>query len=786
MTDTPQITQGSLMNALPVGIGVLTKGEDGFEFQNANIRLRKMFNLKEQVSLNQLLGQENGKKINELSRTAGGEELIQHHDKWYSITLTSYEEGAWLAIVKDITDLKSMVFKARAEIQKKEHFLAMMSHEIRTPMQSIFGLLELISDEKGLSDDANNMLNTAKNSATSLLAILDDILDIAKVEAGKLSLDVLEVPLRTLAYGVVECMEVKLQGNNVKLVTEIAEDVPPVVTGDPSRLRQILLNLVGNAMKFTDRGEICLRISTQTEHIRAKGKDGISLRFEILDTGIGMPQEVADRLFAAFEQADNSTGRKFGGTGLGLSICQKLVHLMDGVIGVTSVEGQGSNFWFEIPASKATGEMAQDLPDLNGIAVLSVEDHPNGAKEIARTLTSRGADVTSVGTFADGLKMAKSRRFDVAMIDQGLPDGLGINLLKDIAALQPYAGLIMYTVRDDYGLQHSVQTMGGRYLSKPASRLGLTEAVLDASRTNIAQLDENRPRRLLIAEDTQTVRDVLKRQLKKLNVEADFVDNGLQALEMLREGRHGILFTDLHMPEIDGFELVKRLRAMEEQEGIAKNDGFPVVVLTADVQMAQRQAYLSYGFNECLLKPVSLGQFRQLLVRWGLLDENAMREQAAIAQMKEAAAAVPEKKMKKETVFIDGETADIELADPAISHLRNKADDIDEPAINMDALREIVGEMDDGIKTMLRDFVNNTEPQLDALEKAIDNNDYKKLIDLTNSLKGAARSACCLRLGGLIDQLHQYAIDKEKPSSRLMDDIIMEFARVQREVAGLK
>ena len=770
------------MNALPVGIGVMIKGEDGFEFQNANIRLRKMFGLSEQVSLNTLLGDENGKKLNALSKSAGGEEIIFHNDKWFSVTLTSHDHGNWLAVVKDITDIKAMVYEARAKTEQKDHFLAMMSHEIRTPMQSIFGLLELISDEKGLTDDANNMLSTAKGSATSLLAILDDILDLAKVDAGKLSLDSLEVPVRTLAYGVIECMEVKLHGDHVKLVTNIDKDVPPVICGDPTRLRQILLNLVSNAMKFTDQGEIGLYISKETQHLDLNEKREIGLRFEILDTGIGMPPDVAGRLFTPYEQAENSTGRKFGGTGLGLSICHKLVKLMNGVIGVDSVEGKGSCFWFEIPSAIISGEQPQDMPDLSGLAVLSVEDHPNGAKEIHRTLSTLGADVTTVGTYHAGLNMANEKRFDVVIIDQGLPDGLGINLLKEVSALQPYAGLIMYTVRDDYGLQHSVQTMGGRYLSKPASRLGLSEAVLSAARQNASAINTNRPHRLLIAEDTKTVQDVLRRQLKKLGVEADFVSNGLQALETLREGRHGILFTDLHMPEIDGFELVKRLRAMEDQKGIARNDGFPVVVLTADVQMAQKQAYLSYGFNECLLKPVSLGQFKQLLIRWGLLEDDGKD----ISQKKPSKEDKPKTAKAEEVVYIDNKTAEIDMADPATAHLRNTADDIEEPAININAIQEIMGEMDESVVEMLREFVRTTEPRLDKLEAAIQKNDYSKLTELTNSIKGAARSACCLRFGGLIDQLHQYGLDRDKPDSRLMDDIIMEFSRIQREVAGLK
>jgi len=309
----------------------------------------------------------------------------------------------------------------------------------------------------------------------------------------------------------------------------------------------------------------------------------------------------------------------------------------------------------------------------------------------------------------------------------------------------------------------------------------LAEAVYNGARQNSSVAREERPRRLLIAEDTKTVREVLSRQLTKLGVEADFVSNGLQALETLREGRHGILFTDLHMPEIDGFELVKRLRAMEEQEGISRNDGFPVVVLTADVQMAQKQAYLSYGFNECLLKPVSLGQFKQLLIRWGLLDntDDSDFDERSFDDVK------PQTGQAEEIVYIENKRADIDLADPATAHLINTAADIEEPAINRDAIREIMGEMDDSVKEMLRDFVSITEPRLDKIEEAIRGNEYSKLTELTNSIKGAARSACCMRFGGLIDQLHQYALDKQKPDSRLMDEIIMEFSRIQREVAGL-
>lgn len=772
MADQSPISQTSLMNALPVGIGVLIRGEDGFEIQNANNRMRNMFTLTEQISLKNLFGENQAASINALAGKGGGEVLVERDNRWYSLTLSSYEKEEWLVVAKDVTSIKAEVAEAENLTEMKSNFLATMSHEIRTPMQSIYGLLELVSDEENLNDDTHAMLNTAKSSATSLLTILDDILDIAKVDANKMELDILEVPLRTLAFGVLECMEVKVQGKKVELNANVEKDIPPVIVGDPTRLRQILLNLVGNALKFTDKGSITLRITPKTEHIEVTGKDRFGLRFEIIDTGIGMSDEVAARLFQAFTQADSSTTRKYGGTGLGLSICQKLVELMDGEIGATSIEGQGSTFWFEIPTEAAIDTNPKDLPNLDGLAILSVEDHPAGAKEIVRTLNSMGASVTSVPTIAEGLSMIKSRRFDVGLIDQGLPDGLGIDLMKEMASLQPFAGLIMYTVRDDYGLQHSARSLGAKYLSKPASRLGLGEAIKSAVRQNQGGIDPNRPKRLLIAEDTLAVQDVLQRQLKKLGVEADFVENGLQALRILEKGEHGILFTDLHMPEMDGYEVVKRIRSIEEQDNIDQHNGFPIVVLTADVQMAQKQAYLSYGFNECLLKPVSLGQFRQLLIRWGVLteEENGTDSTNAVSDQK---ADAPRSALQDKTLVPEESESGADYTPP------------DEPAISMAAIDDLMGGYDDSVKEMLALFVDMTAPQIKKLRQAYEQEDIKDMAELAHSLKGGARSACCSHLGEFADKIQNAADNGQMPEAELMTAVEGEFARVKKEIEAL-
>lgn len=638
-------------------------------------------------------------------------------------------------------------------VEMKSNLLATMSHELRTPMQSVFGFLELMMLESP-SDKMKEMIEQAMVSASGVLEILDDVLDVAKIDADKMVLERFEVPIRTLVRGVMEALEPKVQNKTVEIRDDIAADVPLVVIGDPKRLRQILINLAGNAVKFTSDGHVTLRV-------QVADRDPMRLRFEVEDSGIGLSEEAQKKLFQPFVQADNSTSREFGGTGLGLSICRKLVELMGGEIGVTSEVGRGTIFWFEVPVSKADEELSQDpMPDLTGLTILSVEDHPMAAREIVSTLSSMGARVESCRSAAEARDILTYRPFDVVMSDQSLSDGttIGIEIIRYVADKWPRSGLVMYTAREDAGLKQSLKSLGATYLEKPASRRGLGEAVAQvAARSCSSDTGEMVEPKILVVEDTELVRMMLSRQFETLGVAVDFAENGIEALEKIDTTNYRLVLSDLHMPRMDGYGLIKEIRTKDSLSGVH----LPVILLTADIQMSGYRSYMPLGFDECLLKPISLGALRQMLVRWG----------------------VP---MQKTQAFDSGEFQSFErkrLYDQVAAERYKDHDDDDLGyfSLDMEVLKEQMGELDASALDMLSKFPDMMRPLLDQLQPAYEAQSYDTLREVAHSLKGAARSAGAMRLGDLCEKLQKDA-EGRTCDPMLVSDTIREFSFVARDI----
>jgi two-component system, sensor histidine kinase and response regulator len=512
----------------------------------------------------------------------------------------------------------------RASSSKSE-FLARMSHEIRTPMNGVMGMSELLQATQ-LTPRQRHLSQTIHHSAGALLQIINDILDFSKVEAGKLELECIEFGLRETVEQAIEICASRAHAKGLELACDVGLDVPAKVRSDPMRLRQILINLVGNAIKFTDAGEVIARV----KHI---GDQGL-LRFEVIDTGIGISAHAQADIFNAFSQTDSFTTRKYGGTGLGLAICRELATLMGGQIGVDSAVGRGSTFWFEVklePIVEATPTFTR-LPRMRlvGLRAMIVDDNASNREIFSQHLKSWGVEVVAAASSAEALAVlatAEGLRFDFALLDDQMPGIDGIELAKRIRADSRLSAmrLIMLTVRDNLDGNSDAVQLFAAILTKPLRRSQLLNCVTRAMTaapelaedTGIRSLPMAAPRafvpRILLVEDNPVNREVAVGMLESLGCIAEAAENGWLALEILNNDAYDAVLMDCHMPVMDGLTATAELRRREQNSGGAR---VPIIALTANAMEGEREKCLAAGMDDFLSKPFSQQQLAALLKRW--------------------------------------------------------------------------------------------------------------------------------------------------------------------------
>jgi two-component system sensor histidine kinase/response regulator len=619
----------------------------------------------------------------------------------------------------------------------KAEFLANMSHEIRTPMNAVIGLAHLCL-KTNLSAKQRDYVGKIHNAGTSLLSIINDILDFSKIEAGKLNIENVTFEIDSVMSNISTMVAQKIQDKELELLFSISRDIPPVLLGDPLRLGQVLINLLGNAVKFTESGEICL-ISELLEQTGNK----VKLRFSVKDTGIGMNKEQANRLFQAFSQADTSTSRKYGGTGLGLAISKRLVELMGGSIWVISEPGQGSTFnftgWFGL-SEAAPRRMVPTR--LGSLKTLIVDDNASAREVLEDLLTTVGGEIEQVASGAEAINAVKQadagRPFDLVLLDWRMPGLDGVETARRIRAdgsLKRVPAIVIVTAfgREEVHAEAEGAGVDG-FLVKPVNRSMLVDMLVEifapehravAREAITATAYDLNGLRLLLVEDNAINQQIAVELLEGVGVSIDVANNGVQALDMLlADGgniRYDLVLMDLQMPEMDGYQATAHIRATPSLAGL------PVIAMTAHATAEERDRCLAAGMRGHIAKPID----PELLYRT-LMQFHRPRQAAQAAE--------PVDRLSHAAGLSEVEGLDV-------------ADGLNRVAGNMKLYRSLLGQ-----------FAEQQADTVSAVRASLAREDFASAELLMHTLKGVSGNLGAKALSGRAAELERSLRDRNARS----------------------
>ncbi len=674
-------------------------------------------------------------------------------------------------VMHDITKQKDFETKmiiakelAEAGTRVKNDFLATMSHEIRTPMNGVLGMIQLLNDTT-LSNEQREYVDVINNSGQALLEIINDILDFSKIEAGQLKIDPVEFNLEQTIFDVIQLLARNVQRKKIHFIFNYSVECPKYVFGDPNRIRQVIMNLVGNAVKFTEQGHVCILVK-QIRKINSK----CTLHIEVQDTGVGISENAIPHLFESFTQADTTTTRQYGGTGLGLAISKQLVKLMGGNIEVASQPDVGSTFLVTLTLTDQDLDDVFDDELIDDKKVLVVDSYEFGRKQLETQLSGFGVNVSSVATSPLALEMLlRHDDFDAVILNHTIDDNSTLNLIKQIRNNNNLLklGIILLSSQLTIGDTEKYRAAGvNAYFNKPIMNSILIKALLEVTANvvneqhslitlnslkiehhNAAVNYEKIIASVLVVEDNDVNSQVIKALLNKFGIGCELTFDGEQAIAAWKENSFDLILMDCQMPVMDGYQATVEIRKIEQQQA---KKAIPIIALTANVMQGDKEKCLAAGMNDFLSKPIEVVALEGMLKKW---------------------------------LFANHEPLPITI-DPikAGETVGNKTQDI----IDLKKIQQLQELMGDAMSELINSFVTSSANTLEKLQDAKQSMDSIEVRQLAHSLKGTSGNVGAMQLMDLSGKIEQLAKHEQlDDADKIINEMLMSFAETKKQLQSV-